>query len=150
MTVSTAPSSESERVAAQDFTEVLVKNIGTIAQLAGPQVAAAIFARAIRMRNLGPIGDGIADLIEPQQFKTQSGEPADPHVAALQAQVQQLTQQLQQAQQQLQGKGMELQSKQQIALLQEQGDSQRAHEANETKLAVATRCKRSTRRCRTR
>ena len=33
---------------------------------------------------------------------------------------------------------MELQSKQQIALLQEQGDSQRAHEANETKLAVAT------------
>ena len=138
VTVSTAPSSESERVAAQDFTEVLVKNIGTIAQLAGPQVAAAIFARAIRMRNLGPIGDGIADLIEPQQFKTQSGEPADPHVAALQAQVQQLTQQLQQAQQLLQGKGLELQSKQQIALLQEQGDSQRAHEANETKLAVAT------------
>jgi hypothetical protein len=137
VTVSTAPSSESERSAAEDFTETLVQNIGMIAQLCGPKVAAAIFARAVRLRNLGPIGDAIADLIEPPEFKTQTGEPVSPEVAALQAQVQQLTQALQQAQQAVQAKSLELQSKQQIAVLQEQGESQRAHEANETKLAVA-------------
>jgi hypothetical protein len=47
------------------------------------------------------------------------------------------TQLLQQAQQLHQTKALELQSKQQIATMQEQGDSQRAREANETKLAVA-------------
>jgi hypothetical protein len=137
VTVSTAPSSESERSAAEDFTETLVGNLGMVAQLSGPKVASAIFARAVRMRNLGPIGDGIADLIEPPEFKNPTGEPVSPEVAALQGQVQQLTQVLQQAQQQVQAKTLELQSKQQIALLQEQGDSQRAREANETKLAVA-------------
>jgi hypothetical protein len=138
VTVSTAPSSESERSAAEDFTDTLVQNIGMIAQLAGPKVASAIFARSIRMRTLGPIGDAIADLIEPPEFKSANGEPVSPEVAQLHAQVQQLTQLLQQAQQAAQGKAGELQSKQQIALLQEQGDSQRAREANETKLAVAT------------
>jgi hypothetical protein len=90
------------------------------------------------MRNLGPMGDDIADLIEPPEFKSQNGEPISPEVASLQGQVQHLTQLLQQAQQAAQGKLGELQSKQQIALLQEQGDTQRSHEANETKLAVAT------------
>jgi hypothetical protein len=137
VTVSSAPSSDSERDAAEDFTETLVQNLGMVAQLAGPKVASAVFARAIRMRNLGPMGDAIADLIEPPEFKSATGEPVSPEVASLQAQVQQLTQALQQAQQAAQGKAGELQSKQQIALLQEQGDSQRAHEANETKLAVA-------------
>jgi Phage P22-like portal protein len=137
VTVSTAPSSDSERDAAQEFTETLVQNIGMVANLAGPKVASAIFARAIRLRNLGPIGDNIADLIEPPEFRSQEGEPVSPEVAALQAQVQQLTQLLQQAQQAAQGKQGELQSKQQIALLQEQGDTARAREANETKLAVA-------------
>jgi hypothetical protein len=137
VTVSTAPSSESERSAAEDFTQTLVQNIGMVAQLAGPKVASAIFARSVRMRNLGPMGDDIADLIEPPEFKSQSGEPISPEVAALQGQVQHLTQLLQQAQQAAQGKLGELQSKQQIAAMQEQGDSQRARDANETKLAVA-------------
>jgi len=137
VTVSTAPSSDSERSAAEDFTEVLVRNIGTLAQLCGPKVASAIFARSVRMRNLGPMGDAIADLIEPPEFKSETGEPVSPEVAQLQGQVQHLTQLLQQAQQAAQGKAGELQIKQQIAMLQEQGDSQRAREANETKLAVA-------------
>jgi hypothetical protein len=138
VTVSTAPSSESERSAAEDFTDTLVQNLNMIAQLSGPKVAAAILARSVRLRTLGPMGDAIADLIEPPEFKSANGEPVSPEVAQLHAQVQQLTQLLQQAQQAAQGKAGELQSKQQIAMLQEQGDSQRAREANETKLAVAT------------
>lgn len=137
VTVSTAPSSDSERDAAQDFTDTLVQNIGMVAQISGPKVAAAILARSVRLRNLGPIGDSIADLIEPPEFKSPTGAPVSPEVAALQGQVQHLTQLLQQAAQAAQGKAGELQSKQSIALLQEQGDSQRAREANETKLAVA-------------
>jgi hypothetical protein len=137
VTVSTAPSSESERAAAEEFTQTLVQHIDVVAQLAGPKVAAAIFARSVRMRNLGPMGDDIADLIEPPEFKSDNGEPVSPEVASLQAQVQHLTQLLQQAGQLHQSKALELQSKQQIASLQETGDNQRAREANETKLAVA-------------
>lgn len=138
VTVSSAPSSESERDAAEDFTDTLVQNIGTVAQLAGPQVASAIFARSIRMRNLGPMGDAIADLIEPPAFKSQTGKPVTPEVAALQGQVQHLTQLLQQAKQMHDTKAQELQSQQQIVALQESAENERARANNETKLAVAT------------
>ena len=141
-TVSTGPSSDSERTAADDFTQLLVTNIEMVAQVAGPPVAAAVLAIAIRMRNLGPRGDQLADLIEPAQFKAQQdGKPPDPQMVAAQGQIQQLQQKLQQAGQIIQTKQaekqVEMQGKLQIATLQESADTQRAREANETKLAVA-------------
>lgn len=138
VTVSTGPSSDSERDAADDFTETVVGQLPVIMQVAGPPVAAAVLAQSIRMRNLGPAGDKLADLIEPQQFKQQDGqEPPSSEVMSLKTQVQHLTQQLQAAGQQIQTKQVEQQGKLTIVQTQEQAETDRADKDREAKLAIA-------------
>lgn len=138
VTVSTGPSSDSEREAVQEFTESLVTNIERIAAISGPKAAAAVFAKAIRLRNGGPEMDALADIVEPPEYKSKDGQkPPDPQMLALQGENQQLKGMLQQAEQEKQAKQIEQQGKLQIAQMQEQGEYQRNRENNETKLAVA-------------
>jgi hypothetical protein len=138
VTISTAPSSDSERTAAEAFTDVLVSKIDMIAGVSGQKQAAAILAQAIRMRNLGPMGDQLADLIEPPEFKRKpDGERPNPEVLALQAENQQLKGVLQQASTEKQSKVVEIQGKYAIAQMQEQHEDQRAAMDREVKLAVA-------------
>jgi hypothetical protein len=138
VTISTAPSSDSERDAASSFTDVLVSKIDMIAAVSGQKQAAAILAHAIRMRNLGPMGDQLADLIEPPEFKRKpDGERPNPEVLALQAENQQLKSVLQQAATEKQSKVVEIQGKYAIAQMQEQHEDQRAAMDREVKLAVA-------------
>lgn len=105
VTVSTAPSSDSEFDAVQTFLEHVIQNLGEIAKLRGPDVAAALLAQTIRGRNMGQMGDAVADLIEPEQFKSKDGKPPDPALLQAKGQIQQL-------QQQLQKMGMIIQTKQ--------------------------------------
>ena len=127
VTVSTGPSSDSEHEAVQDFADSLAQNIERIAQITGPKPAAAVFARAIRLRNGGPQMDALADLIEPPEFKQKDGEkPPDPHILALKAENQQLKGVLQQAEQEKQAKLVEIQGKGQIEQLKQQAETQRA------------------------
>jgi hypothetical protein len=92
VTISTGPSVESERVNAEEFADLLAQSP------AGPAVMDLI----VRLRNLGPIGDEIAERLTPPQFK-KSPEldkmPPDAAraVMAANAKVQELGQQLQQA-----------------------------------------------------
>lgn len=149
VTVSTGPSSDSEREAVQDFSEGLVQNIAQIAQIAGPKVAAAVFAKAIRLRNGGPEMDALADLIEPPEFKKKDdGEQPDPEVMALQGQLQQMEQQLQQAGQIIDGKqveaqaekemkGAEIQAKRELAMMDLEFQKLKLDVESETKLSVA-------------
>src|SRR3990167_2071846 len=149
VTVSTGPSSDSEREAVQDFTEGLVANIANISQIAGPKAAAAVFAKAIRLRNGGPEMDALADIIEPPEFKKKDGEePPDPEVMALQGQLQQMQQQLQEAGQVIQTKqveaqaekelkGAELAAKREIAMLEIEFQKLKLDVESETKLSVA-------------
>lgn len=95
VTVSTAPSSDSEFDAVQTFLEHVIQNLGEIAKLRGPDVAAALLAQTIRGRNMGQMGDAVADLIEPEAFKSKDGKPPDPALLQAKAQIQQLQQQLQ-------------------------------------------------------
>lgn len=97
VTVSTAPSSDSEQDAAESFTDALVGNLATVAQVSGPKAAAAVLAKSIRMRNLGPQGDQLADLIEPPEYKQKDGQPPNPEVQAAKAEAEKLGQMLQQA-----------------------------------------------------
>lgn len=120
VTVSDAPSSDSQREAAEDFTGQLIGELQMIASVSGPKVAAAILARAIRMRNLGPMGDQLADLIEPPEFKTKDGQPPNPQLLQAQAQIQHLTQLLQQAAQEKQAKVVEINEKGKISYAIEQ------------------------------
>lgn len=135
VTVSSGPSSDSEQSAAADFVDTLVSNIQVISDLAGQKVASAVFAQGIRMRNLGPQGDHIADLLDPPPQDGQT--PPSPQLMAAQNQVQTLTQKLQQIMQAVQAKQIEQAGKMSIAQLQEQGENLRSGYDREVKLAVA-------------
>ena len=91
VTVSVGPSFESQRTEANDFVTTLVGNIEAIAPLLPPGVAAKLIALAIKLKQLGPIGDQMADEISPP-----------PDQAAMQQQMQQGAMQLQQSQQVIQ------------------------------------------------
>jgi hypothetical protein len=137
VTISTGPSSDSQRDDARDFiSQSLVPNLKTLP--IGPQQAAEMLAISIRMMQLGPLGDQMADLISPQNGQQ------DQKMAQMQQQQGQMQEQMQKMQELLQkmqlekaGKVIEMQGKMQLA----QQDAQvRLTEANldrETKLAVA-------------
>lgn len=99
VTVSTAPSSDSERDAAADFADTLVTNISMIAEVSGKPAAAKVLAFSVRKRNLGAEGEQLADFIEPPAPPGADGKPVPPAVQQLQGQLQQMQQELQKAQQ---------------------------------------------------
>jgi hypothetical protein len=63
-TISTGPSFQSQRDQVSDFVDILVQNLKTIP--APPEVLGKMLALAIKMKQLGPIGDELADLLDPQ------------------------------------------------------------------------------------
>jgi hypothetical protein len=84
VTISTGPSFDSEREAASDFADTLA-NI--------PAVFAQIADLVIKLKNLGPIGDEIAERLTPPQYRKKEQGAIDPQeVAAMQGQMQQMQQ----------------------------------------------------------
>lgn len=65
VTVSAGPSFESQRDAVQDFLEGFIQNLKALPL--DPQQAQKLLARAIQMRQLGPIGDQMVEIIDPSQ-----------------------------------------------------------------------------------
>lgn len=98
VTISVGPSDDSEREAGTDYTSSIVST-PEILQMAGPQKAMKLLALITKLRNLGPIGDAIADIFDPEE-KGPMGE-LPPQVQQMLQQAQQLMQQLQQENQQL-------------------------------------------------
>ena len=96
VTIATGPSYASSREAANDFSSTLVQQMPQIAAVSGPQAAAKILALAVKLKDIGPYGDEMADIISPAE------EPG-----ALPPQAQQA---LQQMQQQLQAAAEEIQT----------------------------------------
>lgn len=96
VTVSTGPSFDSERDAAEDFAGSLLDS--PVLQMLGPQKAPQIIAKAIKLKNLGPIGDQMCEIIAPEP--PNDGEPPTPE--QLQQAVQQAQGESQHFQQQLQ------------------------------------------------
>ena len=112
VTISTGPSFDSQREAAMQFGETLAQN-QTIAPL--------IMDLLIKMQDLGPLGDEMAERLTPPQFKEGGPDPAQ-----MQQQLQQLSQQnqmltmhLHKALDTIQTKQVENQGKFNIAQLQE-------------------------------
>lgn len=136
VTVSSGTSTESQRSEASDFADTLIQNLKGL-PIAPPQ-AAKILSLVVRMKQLGPLGDQMADIISPQDNGAQQ------QLAQLQQQGQQMQQAMQEMQQTLQklmlerqGKVIEMQGKQQIAQLDAQVRLTEANLDRETKLAVA-------------
>jgi hypothetical protein len=110
VTVSTGPSTDSEREEVREFADTLVSNLQMIAGVSGPQAAAKVFGKAIRLRNGGPMMDALADVIDPPPPPGEDGKPIPPEMQALMGQLQQVQQQLQQAGQIIQQKQVEAQA----------------------------------------
>lgn len=134
VTISTGPSQQSERDAADDFVDTIIQNLNN---LPIPQpIAQEILSMGIKMKNLGAIGDKIAKLLaapNPQDMPPQ-----------VQAQLQQLQGQLQEAQQNMQQLAFEkaakiVENQHKMAIEEMKGQNQKAIEQmkEENKLAVA-------------
>lgn len=86
VTISTGPSYLSQREEAASFADTLIQNLQELAALLPPGAGAQLLAMAVKLREIGPIGDQIVKIIE-----------GDPNAQA--GQIQQLNQKLQLAQQ---------------------------------------------------
>lgn len=109
VTISTGPSYQSQREEAAEFTDTLVEQLPLIAQISGPPAAAKLLSLAIQMRELGPKGDEMAEIIAPTSpdKAAQLGQ----QLGAMQQQVQQGQQIIQQLQAELQKLQLEKQGK---------------------------------------
>ena len=90
VTISTGPSSQSQREEAQDFTETLVQN----PELMGAN-APKILALLVKLRDLGPIGDKIAEILDPADGQPQIPPQLQAQIHEGQALIQQLTAEVQ-------------------------------------------------------
>lgn len=143
VTVSTGPSFESEREAASDFADTLAS--------ISPEIFAVLGPLIVKLKNLGPIGDEMVELLEAMQpppvqelrkAKEQQGQQASPEQAQaelvqVKAQLQQVMQAAQEMQQALETE----QAKQQATLMKAQMDAEtelaKAKLQEATKLAIA-------------
>ena len=99
VTISVGPATESQRQAAEAFLDTLAANLPILMQLLGPDRAAKILALSIQMKQLGPKGDQISEIISPSNAP---GANLPPQVQAMLGQAQQQNQQAQIVIQQLQ------------------------------------------------
>jgi len=113
VTISTGPSADSERELASEFADRIMEN---------PQVFPLIGPLAVKLKNLGPIGDEIAEALEilqpPEMRKKKDGQPPIPP---------EVQQQLAQAQQMVEAAMQEVQKLQQVI----QTDQIKAEAANQ-------------------
>ena len=124
VTISDGPSHESQREEASEFVDTIVTNIKNLP--IPPQAAVKILALGIRMKQLGPMGDQMADIIDPPDNSQQQ-------LGQLHQQMQQQGQQMQAMQDTLQKLMLERQGK--VIEMQAKTDQIKMQEA--TKLAVA-------------
>jgi hypothetical protein len=117
ITIATAPATDSEREAHSDFADHVIDS-PQIAQIVGPEKAAALLALAIKLKGAGTIGDEMADIISPPP--QQDGAPPDPkqllqQLEQMQQQLKQLEGIAQQLDQEIKSKQAEAQAKKEIA-----------------------------------
>lgn len=142
VTVTTAPSFQSQEQEQQEFLEGLVANLGNL-PVAPPQ-AAKLLSMAIKMRNLGPQGDEMAEIISPsdgedeQQLSPraqQQIQQAQQQLQALNAHSQQLEQALQELQQEKAAKVVDNEYRMRIEELKIQADLAKAEITTKAQVA---------------
>jgi hypothetical protein len=120
VTISTGMSYQSQRAEASDFVDTLLQELPNLP--IPPQAKATLLAKAISLKDIGPIGDEMAKIIDPQG----DGEPIPPQaqqmISHLQQQLQETGQAAQQLAQEKQGKMWETQGKLQQIAAQSQAD----------------------------
>jgi portal protein len=98
VTIATGPSFTSQREQANDFVDTMIANIATLP--VPPDLGAKILGLAIKLKDVGPLGDEIADMLNPPvDVQGQQQAAAQGHQQLVQAT--QLAQELTQENQQL-------------------------------------------------
>lgn len=118
VTISTGMSYQSQRAEASDFVDTLLQELPNLP--IPPQAKATLLAKAITLKDIGPIGDEMAKIIDPQG----DGEPVPPQA---QQAISQLQQQLQVAHQmgsQLYQKVQEMELEKKGRVIEQQGRMQ--------------------------
>lgn len=130
VTISSGPSFQSQREAADQFADLLVQQIDALP--IPPPAKAKLLSLSVKLKNIGPLGDEMADILDPPQ-----DQPIPP---AAQQQMAQLSQQLQVAHamgQQLFQKVQELEFEKKAAVVKTQGEMEIRKLELETDLAKA-------------
>jgi hypothetical protein len=131
VTISSGMSYQSQREQASDFVDTLIQNLDSLPL--SPQSKATLLARAISLKDIGPIGDDLAKIIDPQG----DGMPVPPQAQQMIAQLQQQLQLLQQANVQYQTKVSELEFEKKAGMVKGQNDIILKKMQIEADLAVA-------------
>lgn len=129
ITLGSGPAVQSEREAANDFSDKLVDNLQVIAAVSGPQAAAKILGLAVKLKNIGPLGQEMADIISPDD---QNQAPLPPDVQQQLQQGQLAMQAAQEMQRKLETKEVERQSDLEREQLKQQAETER------TRLKIAS------------
>lgn len=116
VTISSGMSYQSQREEASAFVDTLIGEMGNLPL--SPQTKATLLARAISLKDIGPIGDDIAAIIDPQSGNSNLPPQAQQQISQMTAEIQQLQAHLAAAVQDLKNKttqtSMELESKERI------------------------------------
>jgi len=136
VTISSGPSHESQREEGSEFVDILLANLKDLPPPGSP--AAKIMAIGIRIKQLGPLGDQMADIIDPQSGGDKQ-QIAQMQQQALQQgiQIQEMQKELQKLMLERAGKVIEMQGRAQQQALQHQFDMTEADKDREVKLTVA-------------
>ena len=129
VTISTGMSYQSQREEASSFVDTLIGEMGNLPL--SPQTKATLLARAISLKDIGPIGDELAKIIDPQG----DGEPVPPQAQQMIAQLQEQGKQLNAACQHYEGVIQQLQQEKQAKVVD--NDSKMAIEKMKLEGAVA-------------
>jgi hypothetical protein len=136
VTISSGPSHESQREEGSEFVDSLLQNLKNLPL--APQQMTQILALGIRLKQLGPLGDQMADIISPQNGgQGQQVAQMQQHMAQQGQQIQQMQEALQKLLLEKQGKVIEMQGKAQIEQIRGQIQISEANLDRETKIAVA-------------
>jgi hypothetical protein len=136
VTLSTGPSMDSEREAASNFADNLAQN---------PQVFPVIGDLVVKLKNLGPIGDEIADRLHkmlPPQLQAQEGEgePLPPQVMAQMEQAQKmidlLTKEVEKRTKQAETDEIKIQGQMQIEQMRQEFETKRTALEQSTKVQI--------------
>lgn len=130
VTITTGPSYESQREQANDFVDTIVQNIKNLP--IPPDVATKILAIAIKLKDLGPLGDEMSELLSPDP-----NEQIPPQAQAAIQKAQQQIQQLNGYSQQLEAELQKLKFEKAAKTLDNEFDMEKTKENNRTKIAIA-------------
>jgi len=115
VTISTGMSYQSQREEASQFVDTLISEMANLP--IPPQAKATLLARAISLKDIGPIGDEMAKIIDPQG----DGEPVPPQAQQMIAQLQEQLKAINAAAQQYEGQIQQMTAEKQAKIVEQQG-----------------------------